>query len=429
VPVSFPFHRVAAVAALSLAFGLPSWATGPALTLVEALETAVSRSQQIAAQDAVITSAREQAVSAAQLPDPVLKLGVDNLPVNGEDRFSLTNDFMTMRRIGVMQEIPRAQKRQLRAERFERDAQRAQAERQVALATVQRSTATAWLDLYYTQAMQALLQRQLEETRLQVQAAETAFASGRGSQADAFAARAALILLEDRLSQTERQARSASIALTRWVGAAAERAPFGPPLWQSTPLESAQAVEHLARHPDIRVLAAQIESAKTNARLAQANTQADWTVEASYSQRGAAYSDMLSFGVSIPLQVDRKNRQDRDVAAKLALVREAQAQFDDMLRGQDAEVRSLVNDWRNGKERVARFNGQLIPTAQQRTQAALTSYRSGKGDLAGALSARRDEIDVRLQALALEQDTARLWAQLHYLIPDSTPTTNRPEQP
>lgn len=427
MPISFPFQRAAA-AALTLAFGLPSWASPP-LTLTEALATAVERSQQIVAQDAVVASAREQAVSAAQLPDPVLKLGVDNLPVNGEDRFSLTNDFMTMRRIGVMQEIPRAGKRQLRAERFERDAQRAQAERQMALATVQRNTATAWLDSYYTGAMRELLQRQLEETRLQVQSAETGFGAGRGSQADVFAARAALILLEDRLSQIERQARSANLMLARWVGTAAQRSPSGPPPWQSTPLESALSIEHVKNHPDMRVLEAQIETAKTEARLAQANKQADWTVEASYAQRGSAYSNMLSFGVSIPLQLDQKNRQDREVGAKLALVNEAQARFDDMLRGHDAEVRSLVNDWRNGKERVARFNEQLIPTAQQRTQAALTSYRSGKGDLAAALSARRDEIDVRMQALALEQDTARLWAQLNYLIPDSAPITNRQEQP
>lgn len=425
MPFSFSLHRAAA-AALVLSFGLPSWANPP-LTLTEAVATAVDRSQQIAAQDAVITSAREQAVSAAQLPDPILKLGVDNLPVNGEDRFSLTNDFMTMRRIGVMQEIPRAEKRQLRAERFERDAQRAQAERQMALAAVQRNTATAWLDRYYTQAMQVLLQRQLEETRLQVQAAETAFGAGRGSQADVFAARAALILLEDRLSQTDRQARGASLMLARWVGTAAERMPSGPPPWQSTPLESALSVEHLKHHPDMQAVAAQIETAKTEARLAQANKQVDWTVETSYSQRGSAYSNMVSFGVSIPLQIDPKNRQDREVSAKLALVNEAQARFDDMLRGHEAEVRNLLNDWRNGKERVVRFNEQLIPTAQQRTQAAVTSYRSGKGDLAAALSARRDEIDVRMQALTVEQDTARLWAQLNYLVPDSNP--NRLEQP
>nr|WP_295769123.1 TolC family protein [Rhodoferax sp.] len=431
MPNAFHFQRLA-VAALFLATTLPSWADTrlAPLTLDEALTTAVDRSLQVAVQDAVTLSAREQAVSAAQLPDPVLKLGVDNLPVNGEDRFSLTNDFMTMRRIGVMQELPRFEKRQLRAERFERDAQRAQAERQLAIATVQRSTATTWLDRYYTQAMRELLQRQMEETQLQVQSAQTAFASGRGNQADVFAARAALVMLEDRISQIDRQSRSAGLVLERWVGAAAGRPVAGPPPWQNTSQEGALVREHLAQHPDLLVLAAQVDAAQTDRKLAQANTAADWSVEASYSQRGSAYSNMLSFGVSIPLQLAPQNRQNREVAAKAALVREAQARFDDMLRSHEADVRSLLNDWHNGKERVARFNDQLIPIAQQRTQAAQSGYRAGKGDLASVLAARRDEIDIRLQALGVEQDTARVWAQLHYLTPDTgTPSTRQERQP
>jgi outer membrane protein TolC len=424
----FSFRLAAAVVALYLAAAQPCWAAPP-LTLQEALTTAVERSRQVVAQGAAVSAARDQAIAAGQLPDPVLKLGVDNLPVNGEDRFSLTRDFMTMRRIGVMQDIPRSEKRQLRAERFERDAQRAEAERQMAVAAVQRDTATAWLGRHYALSMRELIQRQVEETRLQVQAAETAFGTGHGSQADVFAARAAVILLEDRLSQIDSQFRSASLALARWVGADADRPPAGLPPWRSSALERALSTEHLLHHPDMQVLAAQLETAKTDLKLAEANKQSDWSVEASYSQRGPAYSNMVSFGISIPLQLDPKNRQDREVAAKVALVSEAQARFDDMLRSHEAEVRSLLNDWQNGKERVARFNGQLIPTAQQRSQAALTSYRSGKGDLASVLAARRDEIDVRLQALTIEQETARLWAQLNYLTPDMPPAAVRQEQP
>jgi hypothetical protein len=41
------------------------------------------------------------------------------------------------------------------------------------------------------------------------------------------------------------------------------------------------------------------------------------------------------------------------------------------------------------------------------------------GDL---LLARRNEIDVSLQALQLEMDTARLWAQLHFLVPQDHAT-------
>jgi hypothetical protein len=40
------------------------------------------------AQDATASAARDMAVAAGQRPDPVLKLGINNLPVNGPDRFS-----------------------------------------------------------------------------------------------------------------------------------------------------------------------------------------------------------------------------------------------------------------------------------------------------------------------------------------------------
>lgn len=428
MPISFQIYR-AAVAALLLAMGSPSWATDP-LTLVEAQRIAVGRSQQLLAQDSLTTAAREQAVAAGQLPDPVLKLGIDNLPANGPDRLSLTRDFMTMRRIGVMQEIPRAEKRQLRAEKFERDAERVQAQRQLTLANVQRETALAWLDRYYAQAQRELLQQQFEETQLQVQAADSAFRTNRGSQADVFAARAAVIMLQDRLSQIDRQARGASIVLARWVGAdVAGRPPAGSPPWQNTPLQGDISGEHLQRHPDLLTISAEMDAAETEARLAQANKQSDWSVEASYTQRGPAFSNMLSIGVSIPLQWDPKNRQNRELGARLAMVDEAKARYEDMLRKNEAEVRSLLNEWQTGKDRLVRYRDELIPTARQRSEATLTAYRIGKIDLAGALSARRDEIDVRMQALTLEMETARSWAQLNFLIPDDHISAPAKDQP
>lgn len=417
--ISYSIYR-AAVGVLLIAMGLPSWAADP-LTLEEAQHIAVGRSQQLVAQDSLAVAAREQAVAASQLPDPVLKLGIDNLPVNGPDRFSLTNDFMTQRRIGLMQEIPRAEKRQLRAEKFEREAARVQAQRQLTLANVQRDTALAWLDRYYAQRQRELLQQQMVETQLQAEAADSAFRTNRGSQADVFAARAAAITLQDRLSQIDRQSRSATLMLARWVGAsAAERPSAGSPPWQSTPLQGDISSAQVKRHPDLLAISAEIEAAETEARLAQANKKPDISLEASYAQRGPAFSNMLSIGVSIPLQWDPKNRQDRELGAKLAMVNEAQARYEDMLRKYEAEMRSMLNDWQTGKERVARYRDELIPTAGQRVEAALTAYRTGKSDLATTLAARRDEIDSRIQALILELETARAWAQLNFLIPDSS---------
>ncbi|HQR97033.1 MULTISPECIES: TolC family protein [unclassified Polaromonas] len=426
--ISFPISRITA-AAWMVAIASASWAADP-LTLIEAQRIAVDRSQQLVAQEALTAAAKEQAVAAGQLPDPVLKLGIDNLPADGADRGSLTRDFMTMRRIGVMQEITRSAKRQLRSERFERDAQRVQAQRQLTLVNLQRDTALAWLDRYYTQAMRELVQQQLEETRLQIQAADIAFRAGRGSQSDVFAARSAVIQLEDRVSQIGRQSRNAGLMLARWVGTTdADRPLSGSPSWQTTSLQIGVSSEHIKQHPDLRAISAEIDTVETDARLAQANKQADWSVEASYAQRGPTYSNMISIGVSIPLQWDQKNRQNRELAAKLALVDEARARYEDMLRNHEAEVRGWLNDWQTGKDRVTRYRNELIPTARQRTEAALTSYRTGKSDLAGALAARRDELDIHMQALTLEMETARSWAQLNFLVPEHSMPAQAKEQP
>ncbi|MDP3229115.1 MAG: TolC family protein, partial [Acidovorax sp.] len=399
--------RQAAGSVLIAAAAFPAVAADP-ITLLEAQRIAVSRSQQLLAQDALTIAAKEQAVAAGQLPDPVLKFGLDNLPANGPDKLSLTRDFMTMRRIGIMQELPRAEKRRLRSERYEQDALRVQAQRQLTQANVQRDTALAWLDRYYSLAMRELIQQQVEEAQQQTEAANIAFRAGRGSQADIFAARAATISLQDRISQIDQQARSATLMLARWVGQpAAARPPTGVPPWNSPPLPGGASVEQLKQHPELLAMAAEIDALETDARLAQANKQADWSVEASYAQRGPAYSNMISIGVSIPLQWDQKNRQDREVGSRLALVEEAKARYEDMLRTREAEVRSTFNDWQTGMERVARYRSELIPATRQRVEAALTTYRTGKSDLASALSARQGEIDVRMQALAVEADTAR----------------------
>ena len=421
--IRFLSVRLAAGAAALLAVH----AVGAAepLPLPEAQRLAVSRSQQLVANRAAASAARQMAQTAAQLPDPVLKFGVDNLPVNGPDRFSLTRDFMTQRRIGVMQELTGMEKRRLRGQRGAQDAIRLQAEGQLLATNARRDAALAWLDRYYALATRDVLLQQLDEGRLQVQAAEAAYRGARGNQADVFAARSAVSLLEDKLIQADRQARNAAVMLARWIGDDAQRVPVGAPPWQTTDLDRGITLEHLETHPEVAVAVAMVHAAQIDVFLAQANKRPDWTLEASYSQRGPAYSNMVSVGVSVPLQLDRANRQNQDVAAKLALVDETLARYDDLLRREEAEVGVMLNDWRSGKQRLDRYASSLLPLAQQRTAAMLAAYRGGKGDLAAVLAARREELELRIQALAAELETARAWAQLTFLTADhDMPTTD-----
>nr|WP_315249555.1 TolC family protein [uncultured Duganella sp.] len=402
-----------------LVSGIEAIAAPQPLTLTQAQQQAVARSRQLTAQDLAIAGSREMAVAASQLPDPVLKAGIDNLPVSGGDRYSLGNDFMTMRRIGISQELTRADKRQWRSARFESEALKSEAQKEVVLAAIQRDTAIAWLERYYTEQMAALITSQANQAQHEIDAAAAAYRGGRSTQAEILAARSALLLLGDRASEINRRLHVAQTMLTRWTGASEDLVLEGAPDIDNIRLDPATLDTALAHHPKVGVLDRQEEVARAEANLARANQRADWSVEVAFQKRGSSYSNMISVGISVPLQWDRKNRQDRELAAKLAMVEQTTAERDEMLRDHVAETRTMIVDWQSGKERVARYERELIPLAGERTLAILASYRGGKATLTDVLAARRNETEVRLQGIQLQMDTARVWAQLNFLFPDS----------
>ena len=403
-----------------------SSAAGPVLSLDQALGLAQLRSRQLAGQDAAAAASREMGFAAGQLPDPTLKVGVNNLPIDGADRYSLTRDFMTMRSVGVMQEFTRDEKLKARSARFEREAGVAEAGRAVALANLRRDTALAWLDRHYLERMRDLLQQQRAEAALQIEAADAAYRGGRGLQADAFAARSTVAMIEDRIRQMDIQVATARTKLSRWVGPDADAPLAPPPDLATAALQSGDLEIHLEHHPQVMLLASQVAVASAEVEVARSNKQSDWSVELMYSQRGSAYSNMVSINVSVPLQWDQKNRQDREVSARLAVAEQLRAQRDELTREHVAEARSWLQQWQGNRGRLALYDVSLLPLAAERTQASITAYRGGSGALAAVLEARRMEIDLAVERLRLEMETGGLWAQLEYLIPARIPTSIAP---
>ena len=405
---------------VAVLLSLPAFAQDT-LTLAEAQRRAVTHSSQLLGRDAAATAAREMAVAAGQLPDPVLGFGIDSLPVSSGDRFSLSRDNFTQRRIGISQELTRGDKRQLRSARYEREVEKVELERAANTASIQRDTALAWFDRWYAEAMAVAIAEQIAAARLEVAGADAAWRGGRGSLADVLAARSGVATIEDRASDIERRLRNARTALARWTGdegPSRESRLAAPPDVDTLRLPRDHFDTALANHPEIAMLDKGAEVADTDARLANANRKPDWSVQVSLGVREPAFSNFLSIGVSVPLLWDRPHRQDRELAAKLALAEQARAEREEALRAHRAEVATMLADWDTAHERRNRYERALLPLAAERIEAARAAYRGGKGSLADVLAARRAAIETRLAALQIEQDGARAWAQLSYLVPD-----------
>ena len=400
---------------VSLAAAQPA---APPLTLQAALSAAQERSATLQAQDAATRSAREMAVSAGRLADPVLHLSLDNVPVEGPMRYSLTDDFMTMRSIRLSQTYTGADKRQARSARYEREAEAASTVRSLQKARLYAQTARAWFDRYFVEQTLDLLTRQREQASQVSEAAVSAYRGGRSSQADVLAAQAAIGQIDDRLHEVRAELSIATALLQRWAGPAATLPLGKPPNINSTRLAGHSLEKEIDQHPDIAVMTAREQVALAEADVAGKERSTDWSWSVMYSARGSQFGDMMTVGVSIPLQWDQSRKQDRDLAARLERVEQLRSEREEVRREHLFEVQRLLVNWRSNLTRLDDYDKTLIPLANERVTATETAFRGGKAPLTAALDARRMVIDTLLERLRIEKQTAAWWAELEYLMPE-----------
>src|SRR5882762_3176456 len=200
-PCPFPAGRLrwragtialGAASLLALVAGSVVRAAEPPLTLAEAQRLATLRSKQLEASDFALSASKDLTVPASERPDPVAKVGLENLPIDGPERFSVQRDFMTMRSVGIMQEITRPTKLRARATESEQAVRLAEAQKAEALVSIERDTALAWLDRYNAELVEQTALQQVQVARLDLTAAEAGYRGGHGTAADVLGARAAL---------------------------------------------------------------------------------------------------------------------------------------------------------------------------------------------------------------------------------------------
>ena len=407
---------VLAAALIAAAVALPAGAAGDALSLAEAIRLAVAKSPQLGSQRAMADAAREMAGPAGELPDPKLRVGIENVPTEGADAWSLTRDFMTMTRIGLMQEFPRAEKRELKSQRALRDAERGAAVIEVTTLTIRREAATAWLARRYAAEAERLIADQIAEAELVVTTTAAAYRAGTAPQSEVIATQAAVLELRNRATEAAMQAKRARIALARYIGADAERPLGEAPDVARLPFDPARLAD-IEAQPEIRLARAQESVAAAESDIARAAKLPDWSAEVSYAVRGPTYANMVSLMFSIDLPWSPGTRQEREYAAKLKEHDAAREMREDTLRMRRAEVESMRAEWEAARFQAVRIRSEMLPLAAQRREAALAAYRGGIGMLAAVLEARRAELDVQLALVQQEQAAAKAWAWLNFVVP------------
>jgi len=397
------------------------------LSFNEALQRAEAQAPQLQARQAALDGASEAIVGANALPDPKAFIGIDNLPIDGANRLSTSADFMTMQKIGVMQEFPSSKKREARTEAANARMEQEGVELDLSRITVRTETAVAWLNRYFLNRQLAVLDAQEKDNHLLTEIVRTQLLTGKSTAADALLPKQEALALAHRRDDLRRDIAVADAALRRW-----SEIPGLITLSGEAPVFTVEADrlrQHVQHHPELQRLNPMADMARSELHAAEAARHPDWSVELAYQKRGPDFGDMVSFQVITDLPLFTGSRQNPQIRARQKALNSIETEREAMQRGHEVSLEGDIAMAQALQRQIDRLEKQALPLVQQKLDLQLAAYRSGRGDLGAVLAARRELRDTELQELTLQNQQQVLVARMHYLFESHDTFTAKDQQP
>ncbi len=390
-------------------------AQAAALSLEQTLDLAQRYSAELSASRNQVRAFGAMADSARQLPDPELKFGIENLPVQGSNARRFTREGMTMQRVGVMQTFVSADKRERKADTLLAQSASASAQEQVIRAQLQRDTAQAWLDLALSEKAAQAARQLLNETGRQIPVQRRGVASGSAAASSTLALQSALSAMRDNLTLAERDVSLAQTRLYQLTGETFDGVAGALPRYQRLPAEPQTLEQGVSAHPEVVLAAREADVAKARSAQSAVASKPDVGVEVYYARRAEAYGDLAGVMFTVGMPIFQSHRQDKDYAADVSRAMEANDRLSQATRDRVALVRSLVAEYQAAQTLWRRKQQEIVPLSQQRLQVVIAEYRSGQATLDAVLDAWRSLLDAQLSAINAEKEMAQRWAAIRYL--------------
>ncbi|MDH3304393.1 MAG: TolC family protein [Gammaproteobacteria bacterium] len=385
------------------------------LTLAEAEDLALAAEPGQQAMKARAAALEARAVVAGQLPDPMLRIGLNNFPVQSG---GFRTEGMTNAAIGLRQAFPAGKTRAHGARQLDLLAVEMSENADARGRNVLTATRTAWLDLYYWGQAHDLVAESRPIFDDLATVTRSLYSVGRKSQQDVLRAELELNRLQDRLIDIERHRSVAQAALGEWIGRDAARpVALKLPGWDQIPsLESLEG--RLPEHPAMRAANAQIKARSAGVDLASERSRPGWAVDVGYSYRegqlttAVPRSDFVSLVVTVDLPIFRKKSVDSTLSAALQERSAAMSAREQALRALQSQLAAEYARWHDLTRRLSLYETRILDQAKDHAEASLLAYQSNRADFADVMRASIDYLNTRIDHIRLKVERAQSYAVL-----------------
>ncbi len=429
------------------AFALGAAASPPALSAQEPTLSALLAEAE-ANNPALVAAMRRADAAAARvpqagaLPDPMLGLGIMNLPVVDP---SLGRDMMTMTTIQLGEQFPWPGKLGLREEIASLEAESAEWEAERVRQRVRSEVKSAYYRVYFLDRGLDVTDRNERLVGDFAQLTSAKYGVGTGAQPDVLKAQVERTRLEDQLVALRQQRASAVARLNALLGRPTDTPLPSPELPDDVRMAALQgdpedirfasaslsdvlpeageeilpgtpgvaelqrlALEH---NPMVQAHVRRVAAQERSLALARKAVLPDVNVSAAYSRR-PEFGDFFNFMVSLPLPVFSGRKQGQGVVERTALLAEHQARHHTMVNELNADIASLAAQLQRARDQLVLLNEGILPQARTSLASATASYQVGRVDFLTLLDAQvtlyRNELDYHRLLADFATDLAAL---------------------
>jgi outer membrane protein TolC len=383
------------------------------------IKSALENNPELLTAAHVRQSTAEAARGAGALPDPLLSIGVMNLPGNS---FSLDETPMSGVSVGFTQKIPWPGKLSARTDLATAHYRESEANEQIVHNRIVREVTDAYLDYSFWSQSRLIIEQYLQLLKVTQDIANVRYANGDAPAQDVLRVSSLLSRTEVRLLNADQKRYSSLVHLRRAVGDTTISMELPAHLAETRQVYSLTgSVEH---NPFLTSAASVIDQSETRRRLARRAFLPDLTLGIDYRFRQdvpgdpVEGTDFVTFrlGVSLPLWFFAKqNHQVRSAGQLVLASKQRERSVRDMLTSQynDAASRLSVT-----LESLEKYDQSLVPEAEAAVEAAEVAYEVGEVDFDALLTAQSDAFEIRLERLDLIRQYHQTLAALNELTGD-----------
>ena len=366
-------------------------------------------------------AAKSKANINSNLPDPVLTLGLANMPTN---TFSFTQEPMTGKIVGLSQAIPFPGKLSAAADAEGKDAEIIRQEYDDARNEIIKNISQDYFELIYTRKAIEVANESIQLLQNIAKVVKTSYSVSRASQQNILKVELEITNLNVKIDELK----SGENSLVAKINAELLRPADMPVITGSLPTLkyynlTQQQLDSLAvkNRPFLTGTKLAQEKAALQENLAKYDYYPNFNLSVQYSQRdriaktNTPLADFATVMVGVSLPLNYGGKVDSKVEAAAATYQMYEEQYNLSLQVLNSNFGTSLAKLSSLQSRISLVKEALLPQAQQTYASSLSDYQVGKVDFINVIDAQNKLFQVETNLYRLKSDYLKEIENLKFL--------------